>query len=113
MPSSSMPIGEDTVISIEDLADLAGDVAMEIYKSELQKGSSPENSVQLAIEGATNVMLDYGFSTEVCDSLSSAAIKGFKDYMGKNPDSDPMEAFDAAGDCVNKVLDAIYVAKDQ
>ena len=45
-----MPIGEDSVISIEDLADLAGDVAMEIYQSELQKGSSPENSATLQLK---------------------------------------------------------------
>ena len=113
MSSSIMPIGEDSAISIEDLADLAGDVAMEAYKSELQKGSSPVNSVKLAIESATNVMMDYGCPTEVCDSLSNAAINGFQNYMAKNPDCDPMDAFDAAGDCVNEALDAIYVAKNE
>ncbi|MFL2661161.1 MAG: hypothetical protein ACJ0G4_04390 [Alphaproteobacteria bacterium] len=112
MSSSTIPIGEDSTISIEDLADLAGDVAMEIYKTELKKGSSPVNSVKLAIEGATNVMLDYGCPTEVCDSLSNAAINGFKNYMAKNRNCDPMEAFDAAGDCVNEALDAVYVTKN-
>ena len=113
MPSSTTPIGEDSTISIEDLADLAGDVAMEIYKKELQNGSSPVNSVKLAIKGATNVMLDYGCPSEICDSLSNAAVNGFKDYMSKNKNCDPMEAFDAAGDCVNEVLDAVYVTKNQ
>ncbi len=113
MSDSIIPIGEESQFSIEDLAELAGEVAMGIYKTEILKGSSPVNAVSQAIEGATNVMLDYGCPREICDKLANAAINGFKDYMTNNPECDPMEAFDAAGECVNEALDSVYVTQSK
>tara|TARA_B100000963_G_scaffold333362_1_gene325631 strand:+ start:67 stop:393 length:327 start_codon:yes stop_codon:yes gene_type:complete len=96
---------EDPFVSPEDLADYAGDIAMQIYKNELKNGNKPSLAVSKAIEGANNILLEAGCPEKVCELLASAAIKGFSDYMIKNPNCDPMEAFDAAGEQVNRTLE--------
>ncbi len=106
MAESIKPFGEDSSTLMEDLADFAGDVAKEIYKTELEKGSQPSQAVTSAIEGATGVMMDSGCPREICDSLALAAINGFTAYMESNPNCDPMEAFEAAGECVNEALES-------
>ena len=44
------PVIEDSFISTEDLAEYAGDIAMQIYKIELDKGNKPSNAVSKAIK---------------------------------------------------------------
>ena len=60
MSESIKPVGEDLYPSIEDLADFASEIALDVYQSQLNKGSTPTESVKAAIESATNVMLDSG-----------------------------------------------------
>ena len=105
MSQSIKPIGEDVHSSVDDLADYAGEVAMEIYQTELDKGSNPSKSASLAIEGATELLMDAGCPKEICDALALAAINGFTAYMTNNPAGDPMEAFDAAGESINEALE--------
>ena len=62
MSESIKPVGEDLYPSIEDLADFASEIALDVYQSQLNKGSTPTESVKAAIESATNVMLDSGCS---------------------------------------------------
>ena len=107
------PVIEDSFISTEDLAEYAGDIAMQIYKIELERGNEPSNAVSKAIEGANNVLMDAGCPDKICDMLSTAAIKGFSDYMIKNPKGDPMDAFDAAGDYVNEILESEFKNSDK
>ena len=50
-------------------------------------------------------MMDSGCPLDICDLLADAAINGYKSFINKNPNGDPMEAFDAAGEFVNNALD--------
>ena len=105
MSESLKPVGEDFSSSIEDLADFSGEVAMEIYQTQLEKGSNASSAFSAAIEGATGVMMDSGCPKEICDVLASAAINGFNAYMKDHPNGDPMEAFNAAGESINNALE--------
>ncbi len=106
MAESIKPIGEDFYSSMEDLADFAGEVALDVYQKALDDGFSPTEAVSDAIEAATNVMLDSGCPKELCDALSRAAINGFSKFMDTNPNCDPMEAFNVAGECINEFLES-------
>jgi len=108
MVENIQPIGEDFSKSIEDLADHAGEVALEIYRSELDKGSKQTYAFSKAIEAAKNVMMDSGCPLDICDLLADAAINGYKSFVKENPNADPMEAFDAAGEFVNDALDSEF-----
>ncbi len=111
MAESIRPVGEDFSTSVEDLAEFSGEVALEIYRDELEKGSNPSLAFASAIESATSVMMDSGCPKEICDLLANAAIDGFKSFMIDNPDGDPMDAFDAAGEFINKALESEFALK--
>ena len=53
-------------------------------------------------------MMDYGCPLDICDLLADAAINGYKSFIEKNTNADPMEAFDAAGEFVNDALDSEF-----
>ena len=108
MVEDLQPIGEDFSKSIEDLAEHAGEVALEIYRNELNKGSKQTQAFSKAIEAAKNIMMDSGCPLDICDLLADAAINGYKTFIEKNPHGDPMEAFDAAGEFVNDALDSEF-----
>ena len=46
------PVGEDFSKSIEDLAEHAGEVALEIYRAQLNKGSKQIHAFSKAIDAA-------------------------------------------------------------
>ena len=102
------PVGEDFSKSIEDLAEHAGEVALEIYRTELDKGSKQTQAFSKAIDAAKNVMMDSGCPLDICDLLADAAINGYKTFIEQNLNADPMEAFDAAGEFVNDALDSEF-----
>ena len=106
MAENIQPIGEDISKSIEDLAEHAGEVALEIYRAQLDKGSKQTLAFSTAIEAAKNVMMDSGCPLDICDLLANAAINGFNSFVNQNPNGDPMEAFDAAGESINDALDS-------
>ena len=108
MAENIQPIGEDISKSIEDLAEHAGEVALEIYRVELDQGSKQTDAFSKAIEAAKNVMMDSGCPLDICNLLADAAINGYKTFIEKNTDADPMEAFDAAGEFVNDALDSEF-----
>ena len=108
MVDNTQPIGEDISKSIEDLAEHAGEVALEIYRIELDKGSKQTDAFTKAIEAAKNIMMDSGCPLDICDLLADAAINGYKSFIEKNTNADPMEAFDAAGEFVNDALDSEF-----
>ena len=99
---------EDYSKSIEDLAEHAGEVALEIYRAELDKGAKQTFSFSTAIEAAKNVMMDSGCPLDICNLLADAAINGYKSFINENPNGDPMEAFDAAGEFVNDALESEF-----
>ena len=105
MAENIQPVGEDISKSIEDLAEHAGEVALEIYRAELDKGSKQTTAFSKAIEAAKNVMMDSGCPLDICNLLADAAINGYESFIKENPDGDPMEAFEAAGEFVNYALD--------
>ena len=100
------PIGEDFSKSIEDLAEHAGEVALEIYRAELARGSKQTFAFSTAIEAAKNIMMDSGCPLDICDLLADAAINGYNSFINQNPNGDPMEAFDAAAEFINDALDS-------
>ena len=106
MAENIKPVGEDFSKSIEDLAEHAGEVALEIYRAELDKGSKQTLAFSTAIEAAKNVMMDSGCPLDICDLLADAAIKGFNSFINQNPNGHPMEAFDAAGEFIYEALDS-------
>ena len=108
MVENLQPIGEDFSKSIEDLAEHAGEVALDIYRTELDKGSKQTQAFSKAIDAATNVMMDAGCPLDFCDLLANAAINGYNSFVKENPDGDPMEAFDAAGEFVSDALDSEF-----
>ena len=108
MADNIQPVGEDISKSIEDLAEHAGEVALEIYRVELDQGSKQTDAFSKAIEAAKNVMMDSGCPLDICDLLADAAINGYKTFVEKNTYADPMEAFDAAGEFVNDALDSEF-----
>ena len=108
MADNIQPIGEDISKSIEDLAEHAGEVALEVYRVELDMGSKQTQAFSKAIDAAKNVMMDSGCPLDICDLLADAAINGYKSFIKKNPNGDPMEAFDAAGEFVNDALDSEF-----
>ncbi len=108
MAESIKPVGEDFSTSIEDLAEFSGEIALEVYRKELDKGSDSSLAFSAAIESATSVMMDSGCPKEICDLLANAAINGFKSFMLSNPNGDPMDAFDAAGEFVNNALESEF-----
>ncbi len=105
MSENIKPFGEDISNSFEDLAEFSGDLAMEIYKKELENNSNLSKAFSAAMEAATNSMMDAGCPKDVCDLIYSAAIEGYDFFLKENPNCDAMDAFDAAGDSVNKVLE--------
>ena len=106
MVENIQPIGEDISKSIEDLAEHAGEVALEIYRAELDKGSKQTTAFSKAIEAAKNVMMDSGCPLDICELLADSAINGFNSFINQNPNGHPMEAFDAAGEFINDALDS-------
>ena len=108
MAEGAQPVGEDFSKSMEDLAEYAGEVALEMYRSELDKGLKKTQAFSRAIEVAKNVMMDAGCPLDFCDLLANAAINGYNSFVKENPDGDPMEAFDAAGEFVSDALDAEF-----
>ena len=106
MSESIQPVGEDFSKSIEDLAEHAGEVALEIYRAELDKGSKKTLAFSTAIDAAKNVMMDSGCPLDICNLLADAAINGYNSFVNQNPNGDPMEAFDAAGEFINDALDS-------
>ena len=106
MSESFKPVEEDLYSTIEDLADYAGEIALEIYQKKIISGSPPTDAVKASIEAATEVMMDSGCPVEICDLLSQAAISGFTNYVNKNPNCDHMEAFNAAGDSIAEILES-------
>jgi len=108
MADNIQPIWEDISKSIEDLAEHAGEVALEVYRVELDMGSKQTQAFSKAIDAAKNVMMDSGCPLDICDLLADAAINGYKSFIKKNPNGDPMEAFDAAGEFVNDALDSEF-----
>ena len=108
MADNIQPIGEDISKSIEDLAEHAGEVALEVYRVELDMGSKQTQAFSKAIDAAKNVMMDSGCPLDICDLLADAAINGYKSFIEKNPNGDPMQAFDAAGESVNDALDSEF-----
>ena len=108
MADNIQPIWEDISKSVEDLADHAGEVALEVYRVELDMGSKQTQAFSKAIDAAKNVMMDSGCPLDICDLLADAAINGYKSFIKKNPNGDPMEAFDAAGEFVNDALDSEF-----
>ena len=100
------PVGEDFSKSMEDLAEHAGEVALDIYRAQLDQGSKQIHAFSKAIDGAKNVMMDAGCPLDICDLLANAAINGYNSFIKENPNGDPMEAFDAAAEFVNDALDA-------
>ena len=102
------PVGEDFSKSIEDLAEHAGEVALEIYRTQLDGGSKQIHAFSKAIEAAKNVMMDAGCPLDICDLLANAAINGYNSFVKENPDGDPMEAFDAAREFVSDALDSEF-----
>ena len=108
MADNIQPIGEDISKSIEDLAEHAGEVALEVYRVELDMGSKQTQAFSKAIDAAKNVMMDSGCPLDICDLLADAAINGYKSFIKKNPNGDPMEAFDAAGEFVNDAVDSDF-----
>ena len=108
MAEVTEPVGEDFSKSIEDLAEYAGEVALQMYRAELNKGSKQFDAFSTAIEAAKMVMMDSGCPLDICDLLADAAINGYKSFINENPDGDPMEAFDAAGEFVNDALESEF-----
>ena len=110
MAESIKPVGEE-FSTLEDLAEFSGEIALEIYRQELDKGSNASEAFSAAIESATNVMMDSGCPKEICDLLANEAINGFRSFVNNNPDADPMDAFDAAGEYINRALDSEFASK--
>ena len=108
MVENIQPIGEDVSKSIEDLAEHAGEVALEIFRTELDKGSKQTQAFSKAIDAAKNVMMDSGCPLDICNLLADAAINGYKSFINENPNGDPMEAFDAAGEFINYALESEF-----
>ncbi len=108
MAEDIQPVGEDYSKSIEDLAEYAGEVALQMYRAELNAGSKKFDAFSTAIEAAKIVMMDSGCPLDICDLLADAAINGYKSFIDKNPNGDPMEAFDAAGEFVNDALESEF-----
>tara|TARA_B100000900_G_scaffold338336_1_gene300451 strand:- start:166 stop:501 length:336 start_codon:yes stop_codon:yes gene_type:complete len=108
MTGDIKPVGEDYYSSVEDLAEFSGEIALEIYRNELEKGSDPSSAFSSAIEGAKNVLMDSGCPCDICDLLADAAVDGYNSFVKKNPESDPMDAFAAAGESVNNALDSEF-----
>ena len=54
MSNTINPVADDFYKSIEDLADYAGDVAMQRYKIELEKGCNPSLAASNAIEAVVD-----------------------------------------------------------
>ena len=52
-----------------------------------------------------------GCPKEICDLLANEAINGFRSFVNNNPDADPMDAFDAAGEYINRALDSEFASK--
>ena len=91
------------------MAEHAGEVALEIYRAQINVGSKQIHAFSKAIDAAKNVMMDAGCPLDICDLLANAAINGYKTFIDKNPHGDPMEAFDAAGEFVNDALDSEFI----
>ena len=47
-------------------------------------------------------------SPDICDLLADAAIDGYKSFIRKNPNGDPMEAFNAAGEFINDAMESEF-----
>ena len=105
MSENIKPFGEDISTSFEDLAEFSGEVAMEVYRKELEKKSSPSVAFVAAMEAVTTSMMDAGCPKDVCDLISLAAIDGYNLFISQNPKCDAMDAFDAAGESVTKALE--------
>ena len=102
------PVGEDFSKSMEDLAEYAGEIALQMYRAELDKGTKLFDAFSRAIDAAKIVMMDSGCPLDICDLLADAAINGYKSYINENPSGDPMDAFDAAGEFVNEALESEF-----
>ena len=60
---------------MEDMADAAGDAALEAYQTALDGGADPR-SLGAAIDAASSVMTDMGAPADMVDTMATAAQEG-------------------------------------
>ena len=84
---------------MEDMADAAGDAALEAYQTALDGGADPSEAAGAAIEAASTVMTEMGAPADMVDTMASAAQDGFDSALADG--ANPGDAFEAAGDSVD------------
>ena len=62
---------------MEDMADAAGDAALEAYQTALDGGADPSEAAAAAIDAASSVMTDMGAPADMVDTMATAAQAGF------------------------------------
>ena len=62
---------------MEDMADAAGDAALEAYQTALDAGEDPSVAASQAIDAASTVMTEMGAPADMVDTMASAAQDGF------------------------------------
>ncbi len=87
---------------MEDMADAAGDAALEAYQTALDGGADPSEAAAAAIDAASTVMTDMGAPADMVDTMASAAQDGFDSALADG--AGPGDAFEAAGDSVDEAF---------
>ena len=87
---------------MEDMADAAGDAALEAYQTALDGGADPSEAAAAAIDAASTVMTDMGAPADMVDTMASAAQDGFDSALADG--ASPGDAFEAAGDSVDEAF---------
>ena len=69
---------------MEDMADAAGDAALEAYQTALDAGEDPSVAASQAIDAASTVMTEMGAPADMVDTMASAAQDGFDSALADN-----------------------------
>ena len=88
---------------LDAFAEAVGDEALGPFQA-ADFDADPSAAFNDGMDAAMNFMADAGVPSDMMDAIKDIAEGGFEQHMTMNPDSDPMEAFDAVGGAVDMYL---------
>ena len=88
---------------MEAFAEAAGDAAMGPFQA-ADFDADPSAAFSDGMGAAMDFMSDAGMPTEMMDAIQDLGSSAFDAHMQANPDSSPMDAFDAVGGAVDMYM---------
>ena len=88
---------------LDAFAEACGDAAMPAFEG-ADFNADPSAAFSEGMGAAMDFMVDAGMPPDMCNMIQDICQGGFDQHMASNPDSSPMDAFDAVGSAVDMYM---------